>query len=178
MRIALSSCGCVDARIAGSRRDGGHGVFPHLLDRYKPGIIAVTRKGERFCNESESYHDVGAAMIRACEGEAETAAWLICDHRAIRKYGLGHAKPAPFPIQLAIANGYIQRGATLGDLANETGIDAEGLINTVETYNLHSERGEDPAFGRGTTSFNRYLADPAHGPNPCVAPIRQGHSTR
>jgi hypothetical protein len=32
-------------------------------------------------------------------------------------------------------------------------------------------RGEDAEFGRGTTSFNRYLADPQNTPNPCVAPI-------
>ena len=32
----------------------------------------------------------------------------------------------------------------------------------------------DTQFGRGTTSFNRYLADPEHKPNPCVAPIGKG----
>ncbi|MEE4464935.1 FAD-binding protein, partial [Azotobacter chroococcum] len=32
----------------------------------------------------------------------------------------------------------------------------------------------DNEFGRGTTSFNRYLADPEHRPNPCVAPIARG----
>ena len=61
--------------------DGSFTAFPHLLDRYKPGVIAVTRNGRRFCNEFESYHDVGAAMIEACAGEPETAAWLICDRR-------------------------------------------------------------------------------------------------
>ncbi|MFZ2103221.1 MAG: FAD-dependent oxidoreductase, partial [Oricola sp.] len=60
------------------KTDGGREVaFPHLLDRYKPGVIAVLKNGRRFTNESESYHDVGAAMIEACEGETETAAWLI-----------------------------------------------------------------------------------------------------
>ena len=46
---------------------GKFGVFPHLLDRYKPGIIGVLRNGKRFTNESNSYHDVGAAMIAACK---------------------------------------------------------------------------------------------------------------
>ncbi len=46
------------------------GVFPHLLDRYKPGIIGVLRSGQRFTNESNSYHDVGAAMIRRLRGRA------------------------------------------------------------------------------------------------------------
>ena len=58
---------------------GRFGVFPHLLDRYKPGVIGVLRSGRRFTNESNSYHDVGAALTRACEGQRETAMWLVCD---------------------------------------------------------------------------------------------------
>jgi succinate dehydrogenase/fumarate reductase flavoprotein subunit len=156
------------------RRDGGFGVFPHLLDRCKPGIIAVNARGQRFCNESESYHDVGAAMIATCEGAAETCCWLIADHPTIRKYGLGYAKPAPVPIGLSVANGYLVRGATLRDLAAQAGIDPAGLEATVAACNAHAVHGEDPEFGRGGTAFNRYLADPEHTPNPCVAPVQQG----
>ncbi|MFP1632714.1 FAD-dependent oxidoreductase [Zhengella sp. ZM62] len=156
------------------QRDGSTRPFPHLLDRYKPGIIAVLKNGRRFTNESESYHDVGAALIRACEGETETAAWLICDHPTIRKYGLGFAKPAPVPLAPHVASGYLQKGSTLAELAGATGIDPAGLEATVAEYNSHAVNGEDPAFGRGRTSFNRYLADPGHKPNPCVGPILQG----
>ena len=154
--------------------NGKFGAFPHLLDRYKPGIIAVLKNGKRFTNESESYHDVGAALTRACEGQSETAAWLICDHTTIRKYGLGFAKPAPVPLSKYIANGYIQKGATLAELAGRAGIDPAGLESTVAAYNEHAVRGEDPEYGRGRTAFNRYLADPEHKPNPCVGPIENG----
>jgi succinate dehydrogenase/fumarate reductase flavoprotein subunit len=153
---------------------GRTGVFPHLLDRYKPGIIGVTRKGERFCNESESYHDVGAAMAKACEGERETAMWLVCDHATLRKYGLGHVKPAPMPLGSYLRNGYLVKGRTLAELAQKAGLDAGGLERTVREYNQGAVRGVDGQFGRGTTSFNRYLADPAQQPNPCVAPVGQG----
>lgn len=153
---------------------GKFGAFPHLLDRYKPGIIAVMKSGKRFTNESESYHDVGAAMMRACEGEQETAAWLIADHPTIRKYGLGFAKPAPVPLAKYLKNGYIQKGETLADLARATGIDATQLEATVAAYNQGAVNGDDPEFGRGTTAFNRYLADPEHRPNPCVGPIQKG----
>ncbi|SDH80933.1 Succinate dehydrogenase/fumarate reductase, flavoprotein subunit [Paraburkholderia steynii] len=155
-------------------RDGTFGVFPHLLDRYKPGIIGVTRKGKRFTNEANSYHDVGAAMIEACRGEKDTAMWLICDHATIRKYGLGYAKPAPVPLGPLLRNGYLVKGRTLAELAQRAGIEAEALEATVRTYNESAARGEDPAFGRGSTSFNRYLADPECKPNPCVAPIGSG----
>jgi succinate dehydrogenase/fumarate reductase flavoprotein subunit len=156
------------------RKNGKPGVFPHLLDRYKPGIIGVTRHGRRFTNEANSYHDVGAAMIEACKGDRETAMWLICDHATIRKYGLGYAKPAPVPLGPHLRSGYLKKGRTLAELARDAGIDAVTLEATVRRYNESAVRGEDPAFGRGSTSFNRYLADHEQKPNPCVAPIGQG----
>ena len=155
---------------------GEVGVFPHLLDRYKPGVIGVMRNGKRFTNESNSYHDVGAAMIRACaeQGQKDTAMWLVCDKTTLGKYGLGFVKPAPMPIGKFLRNGYLLQGATLAELAKNAGIDAAGLEQTVRDFNVGATKGEDPAFGRGSTSFNRYLADPGHQPNPCVAPVQQG----
>jgi succinate dehydrogenase/fumarate reductase flavoprotein subunit len=153
---------------------GKFGVFPHLLDRYKPGIIGVTRNGRRFTNESNSYHDVGAAMITACAGQKETAMWLVCDQATISKYGLGYAKPAPIPLSGLLRNGYLQKGATLAELGQRTGIDGVTLERTVRDYNVGAARGDDTEFGRGTSAFNRYLADPDNLPNPCVAPLGKG----
>jgi len=153
---------------------GRTGVFPHLVDRYKPGVIAVNRRGRRFTNESNSYHDVGAAMIADGAQGAETAAWLICDHATIRKYGLGNAKPAPVPLGPFVRNGYLTSGQTLRDLAAAAGIDADGLEATVRAYNRGAAHGEDPQFHRGATAFNRYLGDGEHQPNPNVAPIERG----
>ena len=154
--------------------DGEVGVFPHLLDRYKPGVIGVLRDGRRFTNESNSYHDVGAAMIAACRDQADTAMWLICDKTALSKYGLGYVKPAPMPIGRFLKSGYLCEGRSLAELSRATGIDEVGLAQTVSEYNAGAVQGQDPAFGRGRTSFNRYLADPEHQPNPCVAPIQTG----
>ena len=154
--------------------DGEVGVFPHLLDRYKPGVIGVLRNGRRFTNESNSYHDVGAAMIDACRGQPETAMWLVCDKATLSKYGLGYVKPSPMPIGRFIRNGYLYEGRSVAELARAAGIDPDGLEQTVRDYNVHAAHGEDPAFGRGSNSFNRYLADPDHHPNPCVAPVQTG----
>jgi succinate dehydrogenase/fumarate reductase flavoprotein subunit len=154
--------------------NGEIGVFPHLLDRYKPGVIGVLRTGQRFSNESNSYHDVGVDMIRACEGQPETAMWLVCDKTTLGKYGLGFVKPAPMPIGKFVRNGYLLTGNTLSELAQAAGIDADGLQATVQAYNNGATEGKDLQFGRGTTAFNRYLADPEHQPNPCVAPIHKG----
>jgi predicted oxidoreductase len=44
----------------------------------------------------------------------------------------------------------------------------------MEAYNRHARHGEDPAFGRGTTPYNRVQGEPQQQPNPCVAPIERG----
>jgi len=155
-------------------RGGKEGVFPHLIDRYKPGVIAVTRRGERFVNEADSYHDFGQAMLKACAGEAETAAWLICDHRALRRYGLGFVKPAPLPLWPHLKNGYLLRGRTLAELGSRAGIDGVALQRTVDAVNIDARRGVDTQFGKGSTAYNRFLGDPNHKPNPCIATIEQG----
>ena len=100
--------------------------------------------------------------------------WLVCDKPTLAKYGLGFVKPAPMPLGTHLRSGYLLKGATLAELAKNAGIDAAGLEAAVAAYNVGAARGEDPEFHRGTTSFNRYLADPAHQPNPCVAPVAQG----
>lgn len=186
LRLAEQAGGKVDIRFEGTGAaawmpvsrvplaGGRHGVFPHLLDRYKPGVIGVLRSGKRFTNESNSYHDVGAALIKACDGQQETAMWLVCDHVAMSKFGLGYAKPAPMPWAGLIRKGYLFKGRTLAELARASGVDATGLESTVRAYNQGAVNGVDEQFGRGTTSFNRYLADPDHKPNPCVAPLDQG----
>ncbi|WP_127104621.1 FAD-dependent oxidoreductase [Pararhodobacter zhoushanensis] len=160
------------------KADGTLGTFPHFVDRSKPGVIAVTRSGRRFVNESNSYHDFCQAMVKRCAEEgpegAEPAAWFITDHRAFRKYGLGYAKPAPVPYKALIKNGYLLRGQTLAELAAQIGADPAQLEQTVTEFNGPAARGEDPAFGKGTTSYNRSLGDPEHGPNPCLAPIKDG----
>lgn len=154
--------------------DGTFGKFPHLLDRYKPGVIGINPMGKRFCNESESYHDVGAAMIETCANRKETYMWLICDQTCLSKYGLGYVKPSPMPIGGFLRNGYLKRGKTLKELAAVIGVDGYQLDKTVQEYNEGAVVGEDRQFGRGTTAFNRYLADPENKPNPCVAPVQKG----
>ena len=100
--------------------------------------------------------------------------WLICDQTCLSKYGLGYVKPSPMPIGTFLRNGYLKRGKTLAELAQVIGVNADELTQTVNEYNQGAVQGEDRQFGRGTTAFNRYLADPENKPNPCVAPLQKG----
>jgi len=65
-------------------------------------------------------------------------------------------------------------GATLAELAAQAGIDAKGLEATVAEFNRTAAEGRDPGFGKGSRAYNRYQGDALHGPNPCVAPIKDG----
>lgn len=153
------------------RPDGSKGVMPHFIDRAKPGVIAVTPKGKRFTNEGNSYHDFVQAMVKACKGEPEAHAWLICDHKALRNYGLGCVAPAPLPIGRHLRSGYLKRGATPADLAKQIGVAPDTLEATVAEFNISARDGEDPAFGKGSKAYNRYQGDALVTPNPCVAPL-------
>lgn len=153
--------------------DGSHGVFPHIIDRGKPGVIGVRADGRRFCNEGLGYHDYVRAMFEAIPEGQPTASWLVCDHRFLRRYGLGIVRPVPLPVGPWLRTGYLKTGRTLAGLASACGIDAKGLAATVDAYNEAARRGEDPAFGRGTTPYMRLQGDPDVSPNPCLAPIRK-----
>ena len=100
-----------------TRKDGSKGVMPHFIDRAKPGVIAVTRDGKRFANEGNSYHDFVQDMVKAAKPGEEIAAFLVCDHRTLRKYGLGCVPPFPMPLGHHLRTGYLMRGATLAELA-------------------------------------------------------------
>ncbi|SOY61060.1 FAD-dependent oxidoreductase [Cupriavidus taiwanensis] len=156
------------------RKDGTTGIMPHFIDRAKPGVIAVSLDGRRFANEANSYHDLVQAMIAASKGKAETACWLIADHAAIRRYGLGFVKPFPMPLGPHLRNGYLKRGSTIEGLAQQIGVDPATLASTVRQYNDSAQYGRDPEFGRGSKAYNRYQGDALHAPNPCVAPLSTG----
>ncbi|MCA0242078.1 MAG: FAD-dependent oxidoreductase [Proteobacteria bacterium] len=157
-----------------TRPDGSAGVMPHFIDRAKPGVIAVDARGQRFTNEGNSYHDFVPAMVAASQGRPEVSAWLLCDHRTLRQYGLGCVAPFPMPIGRHLRSGYLKRGAGVAELAQAIGVDAAALQATVQRFNEHARRGEDPDFGKGSRAYNRYQGDPQQQPNPCVAPLETG----
>lgn len=184
LRLAESAGGYVEDRMPNAaawvpvslttRKDGSKGVMPHFIDRAKPGVIAVMRDGRRFANEGSSYHDFVQAMVKAARPGEEIAAYLVCDHKTLRKYGLGCAPPFPMPTGHHLKTGYLLRGDSLEQLAAKAGIDAKAFTETVKQFNATAPLGHDPAFGKGSKAYNRYQGDAMHGPNPCVAPIENG----
>lgn len=146
--------------------------YPHLVwDRSKPGLIAVNAHGRRFVNESSSYHEFVLGMYRSNETVPSIPAHLICDQAFVDKWGLGLALPGGRPRQYLIDAGYLLKASSLDELARLMGVPADALVQTVNRYNDLAVSGVDTDFGKGSTEYNRYLGDPQHKPNPCLAPL-------
>ncbi|MEL4503514.1 FAD-dependent oxidoreductase [Luteococcus sp. H138] len=145
--------------------------FPHLRAFGLPGLIAVDRTGRRFANESLSYHDYGIEMIKNDAERDRTYVWIIADATAMRKYGIGYAKPWPFPPAIFQKEGYLRRATTVEALAGQINVDPQSLRRTIEEFNQGAARGEDPAFGRGSLKYHNFKGDLEHRPNPNLAPL-------
>ena len=78
-------------------RNGRVGTYPHIVDRGKPGLIAVTADGKRFVNEADGYYQFTTGMINATPEGEPVEAWLICDRKFQRRYPFGMSKPFPIP---------------------------------------------------------------------------------
>ena len=154
------------------RSNGTKGLFPHLvLDRAKPGLIAVNSAGQRFVNEAASYHDFVLAMLESNTAVPSIPAWLICDANFLRNYGLGviypgHRNPGKF-----VDSGYVVSARTIQELAVKIAVDPGQLDRTIARHNGFAETGVDIDFAKGETELNRFNGDANHKPNPCIGPI-------
>ena len=151
------------------------GLFPHLsLDRAKPGLIAVNAAGRRFANEADSYHHFIEAMFASQARTPSIPAWLVCETRFVRNYGLGAIHPGTTDLRPHLLDGCFVAAASLDRLAQAMQVDAAGLADTVARHNRFAETGIDEDFHKGHSELNRFNGDPAHGPNPCIGRIGDG----
>ncbi|OBH48069.1 FAD-binding protein [Mycobacterium mantenii] len=137
--------------------------------RQRPGAIYVDSTGRRFCNESNSYVEVGKAMY----ANKAVPCWMIFDEGYVRRY-VTSANPLkrnqPLPPEL-IESGAIKRAATISGLAHEIDLPAEELARTVQRFNHFAAKGLDPDFGRGQSAYNDCLGDPGYRPNAAIGPL-------
>ncbi len=155
------------------RADGSTAVFPHfVMDRAKPGMITVNQAGERFVNESTSYHLFALGMQAA---QKAVPAYLVADAKALRQYGMGMVRPGGKGLAPFLVDGYLTEAASLEELARKLGISAEGLAQAVADNNAFAQTGVDTQFQRGVTAYQQNIGDAAAGGlNPNLGAISEG----
>jgi 3-oxosteroid 1-dehydrogenase len=148
--------------------DGGPAAASLGSGRQRPGAIYIDGTGRRFCNESNSYVEVGKAMY----ANKAVPCWMIFDEGYVSRYvsGANPFKKRRLPEEL-IERGAIMRDGTIGGLARRVDVPADELEHTIRRFNEFAAKGLDPDFGRGRSAYNDCLGDPGYRPNASVGPL-------
>jgi 3-oxosteroid 1-dehydrogenase len=148
--------------------DGGDAARALGSGRQRPGAIYVDGTGRRFCNESNSYVEVGKAMY----ANKAVPCWMVFDEGYIHRYvsGANPFKKRSLPEEL-IERGAVLRGNTIADLARQMEVPAGALEQTVKRFNGFAAKGFDPDFGRGQSAYNDCLGDPGYRTNAALGPL-------
>jgi succinate dehydrogenase/fumarate reductase flavoprotein subunit len=142
--------------IPGDRVQGHQRANLVNRERTLPGSIMVNAAGRRFTNEASNYNALGGAfhqMDAMSFGYPNLPAWLVFDEAHARQYG-SFASPAG----QSIAE-WINRAPSLRALAEQVGIDTDGLEATVQRWNQMVAAGQDADFHRGDSAYDRWSGD-------------------
>lgn len=155
--------------IPGEESDG-HPLYRSSWECGCPHALWVNRAGQRFCDES-FYKDY-QPRLRTWDGQRQTMPnlppFLIFDQNYRDRYPLGSFMPGqPLPPELVV------QADTPRELAEKLGIDPDGLERTLERFNEHARRGEDPDYGKGSRPWSVRLTGDHSYPNPCVGPVER-----
>lgn len=144
-------------KIPGDLHDGKVRSRSVRLERTRPRSIIVNRDGKRFVNEASDYNSMGGAFHQIDVTRFEygnTPAWLVVDQGHLDRYGFLSVPPGGEPLE------WFRSAPDLAGLAAVTGIDPDGLEQTVAAWNSHVAAGSDPDFHRGESAYDGYWGDP------------------
>jgi 3-oxosteroid 1-dehydrogenase len=150
-----------------------------IMEKSFPGSCVVNKKGERFANESQNYMAFQKELFKAHSEDNPCApAYHVFDAQFRRNYITGplmteSMKPDWTIPKKWFEEGFVAKANTIRELAEQLGIDADGLEKTIEKMNTFAKTGVDEDFHRGESEYDRYYADPSIKPNPCLAPIAE-----
>jgi 3-oxosteroid 1-dehydrogenase len=148
-----------------------------IMEKSYPGNCVVNRSGRRIANESQNYITYQLELYaRHTESTPQVPTWMVFDARFRRSYFVGPLSSAAIRPDWMLpksyfSSGFLNRAATIRELAQKAGIATDGLERTIAAMNEYARVGKDAEFGRGDAEYDRYYADPTIKPNPCLAPI-------
>jgi succinate dehydrogenase/fumarate reductase flavoprotein subunit len=154
------------SRHLGEEHDGAQYVRTSLFGAL-PGEILVNREGRRFVNEALNYNDIGRPMTAF---DAQDYEFVNYPCFAITDQS-GKNRVANLDAKIVGDGEPSVQADTLAELAEQLGIDPDGLERQVAEFNEHARHGEDPVFHRGDKPWDTHLL-PRFGLKPVsVAPI-------
>ena len=143
-----------------------------IFERSMPHGMVVDKAGKRFLNEAESYLDFGNTM-RAHNKEVPCIpAYLVMDSRHRSQYMVGMTLPGMGTGRM-VKQGVCVQAASLDELAEKIGVDAQGLKASAAAMNRYAETGVDEEFNRGASAYDNFYSDPRTKPNPNLGSIEK-----
>jgi 3-oxosteroid 1-dehydrogenase len=143
-----------------------------FTERSMPGAIVVNREGRRFFNESVAY----TTAVQAMYEPRNLPAYLLFDSRYKRDYPFGPLLPGGMHLnwlQPSRMRKLLKRADSLPQLAQLLGIDAAGLLASVERFNGFAKQGRDLDYQRGENPYDLLYGDVRIKPNSCLAPLNE-----
>jgi 3-oxosteroid 1-dehydrogenase len=134
-----------------------------------PHHIVVNARGKRFGNEGfyRSFYYQTDVIDGVNQTHPNFPCWVIIDSQAREKYAFVSIMPGQdWP------DGFGVVADSIAELAARSGIDAEGLAETIARFNTNADQGVDPDFGRGEQPWGKWMTgDKTHTPNANLGPI-------
>jgi len=159
---------CPAGRVPGEEWEDGSPLYRILLaERTLPGTVMVNEDGERFCNESGNYVDLGKTFREFDPYEYDYAnlpAYVIFDNSAREQYAMLTVMPGQDDPE------WLTSADTLWELARKKGIDPDGLTAQIERFNDNARDGVDPEYHRGESAHDTMTGD-READHPNLGPV-------
>jgi succinate dehydrogenase/fumarate reductase flavoprotein subunit len=147
-----------------------------LAERSLPGSLIVDQTGNRFVNEATDYMSFGQRLLeRERAGNPVDTMWIVFDQKYRNSYVFGaELFPRMRIPQTWYDAGIAHRSDTLGEIAGMIAVPESQFLATVGRFNEMSCAGDDSAFHRGRSAYDRYYGDPTITPNPNLRALENG----
>ena len=125
------------------------------ISGYVSSSLYCNKEGKRFVAEDQR-RDVLAAAVLA---QTDKLLYIVCDQKEAELRGM-----TPEVLSYMVDNGLVYSGETIAELAENMGVPADALEETVKEFNEAVKAGKPDEFGR-TTWENTIEVGPFYAPS-------------